>query len=704
MVELSVSTYIRRKSGRTVCSERNLRAHIPQSLSGANDPMQKRMFSFILVSLLLSSSLFAATDCPPAGSLSFTTTLSGNQFGGQGSSSGFGNGMLTIDPATGQGTLDLSTGGLGNLTSAGLFRTTSGGSSQQVLSLTDNNNTFSNGSLQRSITISPALLSEIMQNPGNFSFGVSSGEFPNGALSGTLASTQTFGGSFSGASVVGGTGAQNGGGSFTADIAPSPSGTGSVLNYSFVPSGIGNSITGLELRQGLTGSNGSLASTLSGNATLTNGRLTGSVPISNDLAQQLRTNPSGFYLTANTSQFATGAARAQFGMVQNEYYLPVAGSLQGVGGRWETEIQVFNTSSGGPATVTMQRLSAGQDNTNASGTINATNAAVISVMPRGLTVLDTAMQTLFGLQTSQGAMRIISDQPIVVYARIYQSGRGTVGQTVKAMTRCEALARGILAGVSNTSAQRTNVGFFNPSSSAVQVHLQLTNGQGQSLGDTTMTLAPYTQMQMSAVGGGGMFTNLGAASVDEGVISYHASGPIFAYISTIDNATGDANLTVAAEDESGTAMALTEAEIAAVVTAANEGEVQQGTLAQNRAVTGGVRTFAQQMVQEHSAALQMGQAVFTQLGITPQENAMSQFLRTQAQTTLSQLQAIPASSLFDRSYMQVQVQMHTMVLTNLDQVLIPSARSAQMRQLLLTQRAEVAEHLQEAQDLLAALQ
>ncbi|HEX9984786.1 MAG TPA: DUF4142 domain-containing protein [Thermoanaerobaculia bacterium] len=664
--------------------------------------MQKRMFSFIVLSLLLTSSLFAATNCPPAGSLSFTTTLSGNQFGGQGSSSGFGNGTLTIDPITGQGTLNLSTGGLGNLTTAGLFRT-SGGSSQNVLSFTDNNNTFSNGSLQRNITISPALLTEILQNPGNFSVGVSSGEFPNGALSGTLSNTQTFGGSFSGASIVGGNGAQNGGGSFTADIAPSPSGTGSVLNYSFVPSGIGNSITGLELRQGITGSNGSLLSALSNNATLTNGRLTGSVPISNDLAQQLRTNPSGFYLTANTSQFPAGAMRAQFGTVMNEYYIPVAGSVQGVGGRWETEIQVFNTSSGAPATVTMQRLAAGQDNTNASGTINATNAAVITVMPRGLTVLDTAMQTLFGLQTSQGAMRILSDQPVVVYARISQSGRGTVGQTIKAMTRCEALARGILAGVSNTSGQRTNIGFFNPNSTAVQLHLMLTNSQGQSLGDTTMTLMPFMQMQTPAVGGGGVFTNLGAASVDDGVISYHSSAPIFAYISTIDNATGDANLTVAAEDQSGTAMAMTEAEIAAVVTAANEGEVQQGTLAQNRAVTGGVRTFAQHMVQEHSAALQMGQAVFAQLGITPQENAMSQFLRAQAQTSLAQLQAIPASSLFDRSYMQVQLQMHSMVLANLDQVLIPSARSPQMRQLLLTQRAQVAGHLQEAQQLLAAL-
>ena len=341
---------------------------------------------------LLSLPLSAATDCPAPGSLSFTTTLAGSQFGAQGSPNAFGTGTLTIDPLTNQGTLQVSTTGLGSITNGGLFFN-NGGTLQQVLPFTDQNNTFRNGSLDRTITLTPALVNQILANPSAYSFQIATGDLPNGALTGQLMPAQSFGGSFSGTSVTGSTGAAAGGGAFTATIVPAANGTGSVLNYSFLPTGIGNTITGLELRQGTTGTNGSLFTTLSGDATLTNGRLTGSVPLTAAQAQQLMTNPAGFYLVANNSQFPTGAIRSQFAAAQNQLYFPVAGSVAGAAGNhFETDLEIFNTSSSAAATVLVELLPTAQNNGTATNGLNASNAAVITVAPRSVNSLTASMQ------------------------------------------------------------------------------------------------------------------------------------------------------------------------------------------------------------------------------------------------------------------------------------------------------------------------
>lgn len=144
-----------------------------------------------------------------------------------------------------------------------------------------------------------------------------------------------------------------------------------------------------------------------------------------------------------------------------------------------------------------------------------------------------------------------------------------------------------------------------------------------------------------------------------------------------------------------------ESDIAAIVVAANEGEIEQGNVAASRATNADVRAFGQMMVADHTQALNMGREVFARRGVTPADNTTSQQLRTNSRTTVENLNRWTGRD-FDRRYMQSQVDLHQWLLTNLDQLLIPSSRG-ETRQLLTTQRASVAQHLERARSILGAL-
>jgi putative membrane protein len=247
---------------------------------------------------------------------------------------------------------------------------------------------------------------------------------------------------------------------------------------------------------------------------------------------------------------------------------------------------------------------------------------------------------------------------------------------------------------------RTNLGFFNSTGAPVTVMLNLGNAGGTSVSTRTLTLAPYQWMQMPLAGSTGAFSNFNS-SLNTGTVTYQASAPIFAYVTNVESVTGDTTFLMAEEDQQATP--ISEADIAGIVQTANQGEVQVNTLGVSRATNGTVKTFAQQMVTEHTAALQMAQTAFTQAGVTPAQNPTTAFLQTMTQQTQTSLGATATGTAFDRAFMQSQVTMHQMVLNMIDSVLLPSAQSASIRNLLHTQRNQIAAHLQEAQQILAGL-
>ncbi|HJQ39858.1 MAG TPA: DUF4142 domain-containing protein [Thermoanaerobaculia bacterium] len=142
-------------------------------------------------------------------------------------------------------------------------------------------------------------------------------------------------------------------------------------------------------------------------------------------------------------------------------------------------------------------------------------------------------------------------------------------------------------------------------------------------------------------------------------------------------------------------------DIAGIVSTANEGEVQQGQAALTAASSAEVREFAQMMVNDHTSALSKARDVFARNGITPADNDTVRNLRDTGQRTVTNLSSYRGAS-FDRTYMQSQIDMHQWLLTNMDTVLIPSARG-DVRSLLEEMRGSVASHLEHARQIMGRL-
>lgn len=142
-------------------------------------------------------------------------------------------------------------------------------------------------------------------------------------------------------------------------------------------------------------------------------------------------------------------------------------------------------------------------------------------------------------------------------------------------------------------------------------------------------------------------------------------------------------------------------DIAGIVATANEGEIMEGNAAVSKATSADVRSFAQMMVTDHTNALNTVREVFARNNIMPGDNDITRQLKQGAQQTVSNLSTYRSSS-FDRVYMQSQVDTHQWLLTQLDDVLIPSSRG-ELRTTLQTQRGAVAMHLDHARQILSGL-
>lgn len=145
-----------------------------------------------------------------------------------------------------------------------------------------------------------------------------------------------------------------------------------------------------------------------------------------------------------------------------------------------------------------------------------------------------------------------------------------------------------------------------------------------------------------------------------------------------------------------------DADIAAIITNANQGEVDQARVAIDRASSADVRAFAQMMVTGHGNALSQARSLLSRINVTPMDSDLSRNLQSGSRQTVSALNTYTGAS-FDRQYMQAQVDAHQWLLNTLDNTLIPSAHNRQFHDFLQTQRSAVASHLDRARQILNTL-
>lgn len=146
----------------------------------------------------------------------------------------------------------------------------------------------------------------------------------------------------------------------------------------------------------------------------------------------------------------------------------------------------------------------------------------------------------------------------------------------------------------------------------------------------------------------------------------------------------------------------TDAQIAAIVVAANQVDIDAGQLAATKAHAKDVKDFANRMVVDHTGVNKSAVDLVTQLKVTPQDNPTSQSLKAGGDANLSALKPLSGAA-FDRAYVDHEVVYHEQVLDAVDKVLIPNAHNAELKALLIKVRPAFVDHLAHAKQLQATL-
>jgi hypothetical protein len=226
-------------------------------------------------------------------------------------------------------------------------------------------------------------------------------------------------------------------------------------------------------------------------------------------------------------------------------YLPIAGHQPGRNNTmFISDVRIVNRS-GTADTVRLDFYPL-----NPAGVAGPGATSTLTIASGEQAVLNDVVLTRFNT-TGLGAIRVTSTQPLEVISRIINDqrpiGEGTAGFAFRARTLSQAKADGTLPFLSNASPLdqdaglgfRTNLGYFNPTSSAVTVTFTARRTMdGVTFGSDTVTI-PALASRLSPI-----FDVITSVTEADRVqtdyyITYQASAPIFIYASITDNKTGD---------------------------------------------------------------------------------------------------------------------------------------------------------------------
>jgi putative membrane protein len=147
---------------------------------------------------------------------------------------------------------------------------------------------------------------------------------------------------------------------------------------------------------------------------------------------------------------------------------------------------------------------------------------------------------------------------------------------------------------------------------------------------------------------------------------------------------------------------LTDANIAAIVVAANDVDIAAGKLAQQKAESAAVRALADMMITDHEAVNKAAVALVTKLKVTPVDTAFSNRLKATGKKTNLELDTKQGAE-FDRAYTANEVAYHQAVIAAVDTVLLPAVNNPELKVLIEQVRPALQGHLDHARHVLAEL-
>ncbi len=143
-------------------------------------------------------------------------------------------------------------------------------------------------------------------------------------------------------------------------------------------------------------------------------------------------------------------------------------------------------------------------------------------------------------------------------------------------------------------------------------------------------------------------------------------------------------------------------QIAGIVVAANQIDIDAGKLAKSNTKNKEVSKFAQQMITDHTAVNKQAGALAKKLGVKPEDSPTSKSLKAGAAENTKNLKGLKGAA-FDKAYVDHEVAYHQQVLDAIDKVLIPSAKNADLKDLIVKVRPAIAAHLDHAKMIQSSL-
>jgi len=150
------------------------------------------------------------------------------------------------------------------------------------------------------------------------------------------------------------------------------------------------------------------------------------------------------------------------------------------------------------------------------------------------------------------------------------------------------------------------------------------------------------------------------------------------------------------------AQAPNDAQIAHIVVTANQVDIDAGKLAEKQGSTAEVKAFGKQMVTDHSGVNKQATELAKKLGVKPEDNPTSQSLKKGGEENMANLKKLKGKE-FDKAYVDHEVAYHQAVLDAIDKTLVPDAKNAELKALIVKVRPAFEAHLQHAKMLQSKL-
>ena len=150
------------------------------------------------------------------------------------------------------------------------------------------------------------------------------------------------------------------------------------------------------------------------------------------------------------------------------------------------------------------------------------------------------------------------------------------------------------------------------------------------------------------------------------------------------------------------AQSITDPQTAHIVVTANQVDIDAGKLAASTTSNAEVKKFANLMVTDHTGVNKQAVALATKLKVTPEDNDTSKSLKTGGDQNLQTLKGLKGAA-FDKAYVDHEVAYHQAVLDAVDKTLIPGAKNAELKALLVKVRPAFVSHLEHAKHIQSSL-